>query len=224
MPAQMVDILRDMAQVMPLEIRPTVVLLDVARFDPMLPQKMPYFRGLAEAADVLAGNRCDLADEQRIEQFRQWAESLDPPKLRILTTHHGLIPDDVFKLRVECGGAASSSPIGLPPDASDGHHHHHDADADRAGGMTWEPAVVFDFDAVEQAMRRLRRGGDGQPALERIKGIFHTPDGWYLIELASGRIESRRTDYRRDNRVDWIAESAFDENHAVAAFDACRAT
>jgi len=213
MPAQVVDLARALAEDHGLDIRPTIVLLDVAEFAAEAAQRMPYYRRLVEAADVLVGNRADKASDRAVANFRRWAQELDPPKLRVITTTMGELPDAVFDLRVD-GNA--------PARRGHGHDHHH-ADDRHAGGRAWDASAVFRLSALRELLR--------DAPLERFKGIFHTDAGWKLIEMARGELTERFTDHRRDSRADWIAAAATasgsenEKTHDLATrLDACRLT
>ena len=74
----------------------------------------------------------------------------------------------------------------------------------------------FSYSAVEATLQKLAADGlDGQP-ITRLKGIVHTEGGWQLVEIACGAFHSRNTDYRRDNRIDWIGEGKPIEQAAIA--------
>lgn len=215
MPAQVVDLARALAEDHGLDIRPTIVLLDVAEFAAEAAQRMPYYRRLVEAADVLVGNRADKASDRAVANFRRWAQELDPPKLRVITTTMGELPDAVFDLRVD-GNAPARRGHGH------GHDHHH-ADDRHAGGRAWDASAVFHLSALRKLLR--------DAPLERFKGIFHTDAGWKLIEMARGELTERFTDHRRDSRADWIAAAAtasgseYEKTHDLATrLDACRLT
>jgi G3E family GTPase len=203
MPAQVVDLARSLADEHHLDIRPSIVLLDVAEFAAETAQRMPYYRRLVEAADVLVGNRADKASASAVNNFRGWAERLDPPKLRVITTTMGELPDAVFELRADAAA---------PPRHAHEHDHHH-ADDRHAGGQTWDASTVFRLSTLRELLR--------DAALERFKGIFHTDAGWKLLEQARGELTERFTDHRRDNRADWIAEEQHAPDDLAARLDQC---
>lgn len=226
MPAQVVDLVRAMAGELNLDVRPTIVLLDLGEFASETAERMPYYRRLVESADVLVGNRRDRASDKAISRFEDWAKRLDPPKLRTLTTTMGELPDALFELPGSDGRAPEQTDRAHDHE----HAHEHDADARRAGGRTWPPGQAFNLAALRTTI-------DALP-VTRFKGIFHTDAGWKLIELARGERHERFTEHRRDNRCDWITPpevsppevsppevdaSEHDAAHITAQLDACRA-
>ncbi len=204
MPAQVVDQLRELSHEHALDLRPTIVLLDAREFASGFAPEMPYYQRLIEAADVLIANRCDQASDQTVIQFRQFADTLDPPKLRVLTTHHGLIPDDIFDL--------PSVHADTKPDATHNRHPHDH----HAHGTTWPPESVFQHEPLEQAVR------NALGRIDRFKGVFHTTSGWRQIEIARGGLITRETQHRRDSRAEWIARGAFDHASFTQSIDSCR--
>jgi len=183
MPAQVVDLLRRLAAGHALDVRPTIVLIDAAEFRAELAEHMPYYRRLVESADVLVANRADKADAKAVARFEAWAAGLFPPKLRVVVTEHGELPDEVFTLQ----SAAT------PASGATTHEHTHPL---QAHGQVWPADAVFDADGVEQAIRA------AQPA--RFKGIFHTTRGWLLLQWARGELAVTPTEHRRDSRAEWI--------------------
>ncbi len=190
MPAQVVDLLRQLAAANGLDLRPTIVLLDAGEFRSEAAEHMPYYRRLVESADVLIANRADRADERSLARFMQWAKTLYPAKLRVLTTSHGVLPEDLFELQaVQLQLSPASKPVADEP------HAH----PERAGGAVWPPAVRFNLAGVEALLRAT--GPD------RFKGILHTDAGWKLIQHARGELSIHPTEYRRDSRAEWIGSA-----------------
>lgn len=239
MTGDMLDLLQSLKHDYPLELRPTITLLDIRQTDRLAYQRMPYFYRMFEAADILVGHRADLATPQQVEHFQLWAQSLYPPKLRIIITHHGELPGEVFELKLAQDAASTAprdlSPVNpqqmfrpvpghdapLKPGASPSGVHHQGvvnpgvlnpgAGAEaafrhtgQAGGVRWDAAMTFDVQVMLDMLHQLVQTGFQGVKIERLKGVLHTDEGWQLLEIARGDVFSRPTDYRRDNRVDWI--------------------
>lgn len=205
MPAQIIDQLRALSSDHALDIRPIIVLLDAREFASGFAPDMPYYQRLIEAADVLIANRCDQAFDETIALFQRFAESLDPSKLRVLTTHHGLIPDDVFDL--------APLPVGEWQGEGDEDHSHDDH---QANGKTWPPELIFRYGLLEATIR------DQLGKIDRFKGIFHTNSGWSQIEIARDELVINETQHRRDSRAEWITSGAFDHASFTQGIDSCR--
>lgn len=204
-----VDLLRSSAEKLNIDIRPVIVLLSAARFNEEAFRLMPYFQVFADAADVLVINRCDAVTAERVEYITAWARRLDPPKLRIIATQFGKLPDDVFELTA-AAAMTPAAPYALSPQALPGHDAH-------PGMLTLPAARVFDADALRARLQHLAAAGvAGSPVL-RLKAIFHTTAGWQSLQIADGLVSIGKTSYRRDNRVEWITGGAVVEETAMLA-------
>jgi len=203
-PSQMIDLLRMVKLPFAFEIRPTITMIDPARVTPDVADKIPYFSKLIESGDVLVANRCDLATRPQVEAFLEWAHTLYPPKLRVLTTTQGELPDEVFETRLP------ESPTFFTA-AADQHDHDHTADYS-SGGLHWAADQRFDYDRlIEQITQLVDQPLDGA-RIERLKGVFQTQRGWRLIEIAQGQVHDRHTDHRAGNRLDWIASGVLTDD------------
>jgi G3E family GTPase len=224
-----VDLLNSLAEEFGLELRPIITLLDPKSLERPGFTRAPYHVRMIEAADILVANRCDLATPEQVERFKQWASELYPPKLRVITTDHGKLPDEAFELTrppelapatsfgftiVQEHQRASAMGKTLEPSLVKPAHIHHPRDAHTAG-LTWPAERRFRAAALEELLRHWAREGFNQTPLARLKGIVHTDEGWKLVEIACGEYHDRPTDYRRDNRIDWITESGTTDDAAV---------
>ena len=195
-PAQVLHLLRQVAAESRLVLRPAIALLDPQDFHAESGQPSPYFRLMANAADILVLNRTDTADPGTAEAFQAWAATLDPAPLRVATTEHGRLADEWFELTAEPARAPT-------------HHDHDDAahdPADRTGGLIWPAATVFNHGDLVQALTAIAEDGIDGVAIPRLKGIFHTDKGWFVMQIGDGQLSLRVTPARRDSRVDWVSD------------------
>lgn len=203
MPAQVVDMVRRLASEHHLSVRPTIVLVDAAEFRAEIAEHMPYYRRLVESADVLVAHRADRADEEVLARFKSWAGQLYPAKLRVLTAAHGQLPDAVFDLIEEPRETTDAPERHDHAHRHPSDHHHHDHDhghSEHADGKIWPAEQMFDAEHLKATIESQRP--------MRFKGIFRSPRGWQLYQWARGELQVTFTEHRRDNRADWIAESA----------------
>ncbi len=198
---QMKSLLLKQAESLPLDIRPVMVLVNVARFNERLFTDMPYYSILASEADILVGNRCDLASDIQVERFNAFAHSLGPPSKQVFTTSHGHLPPEAFAAR---GTLSRSFTRGSP----DRLHL-----ARRiTGSIQWAPEVQFECSRLMAVLTEWNeRSAD--PDNRRLKAIMSTNRGWQLIEIAQGGLHVRPFPGQSINRVDWIAARAAD--HAI---------
>lgn len=195
---QLVDVLKQIGGDDRIDLHPVVVIVDPSTATSDMVEKMPYFSKLVEAAEILVANRCDLASESVMSDFRDWSSSLYPQPTRIIETTHGQLPPEIFNLERDR--------VWEKDHHHDHHHHHHHAhdEAYVGGGLQWPDAVIFDAAVLQESLIDLcERFQEG-----RFKSIFHTTAGWNYYDIARGTLNRRMTEYRRDNRVDWILPEA----------------
>ena len=197
-PAQVLDLLRQMEGESRLELRPTIALLSASDFEPRRASQMPFFRHMADAADILVLNRCDTADAETAEAFRQWAAALEPPKMAVITTEHGHLDDALFERTL---------PRPAAPTAGTGHDHSRHAGAERTDALNWPRDRVFDHGRLVRALASIAEEGVDDTPLTRLKGIFHTDRGWFLLQIADGTLSVRETPARRESSVEWVASA-----------------
>jgi G3E family GTPase len=177
-PAQVVDVLRSAQQELNISLRPAIVMLNVTGFDEDMYERMPYFHVFCEAADILVFNRCDQADQAKIDRARDWAHKLDPPKLRVLTTSHGQLPPDVFDLNAKTCGHDHDHKHDRGHDHDHDHDHKHSHDPTiHPGGFVLDAARRFDEQMLLVNLMRICHEGIADNQVLRLKGVFHTHDG-----------------------------------------------
>jgi G3E family GTPase len=205
----MIDLVLDLADKHSLELRPVIALVEPRLLDRPGFHAAPYYVRVVEAADILVANRCDLASPAQIAAFDKWAADLFPPKLRILKTQQGHIPDEVFDLRYD-----------HQPQRHSPHTTAHSA-PEQAGGTSWPADVCFSNDAILDLLGEWSRIGFVGNDVLRIKSLLRTNDGWKLFEIARGQVYHRSTDYRRDNRIDWITSGPVLDEVIREQFERC---
>lgn len=175
---QLLAVLDSLGLLAKVDRRATVVLIDPARVTKTLIEKMPYFEHLVGSADVLVANRWSLATPAQREHFQSWAPD------DALTTDYGVLPPGTWD---KPSGAGKS-----------GHGHAHQAEAAKSDSRTWPPGVIFDHQALAEALERA--------GLLRFKGVFRTDLGMRRIERAMDRVESVPTQDKGPSRAEWILE------------------
>lgn len=192
--------------------------------DPRL-REAALFRDQVHLADVLVANKADLAAAGDLQAFDAWARDLFPPKAVIETTSQGVL-DPVL---LDLAGDAARAPL-FPHLHDHGHDHEHDHGQDHAPpdspdtgqlspgkpirrrnagegfdacGWIFDPAGIFERDGLLDLL------GPPGPVenLQRLKGVFRTPDGWLLIDRVRNEMTVTPIVYRRDSRVEVIAEA-----------------
>ena len=195
-PADLVDTLLRGPHRDRVALGPVIVLVDPHTFDPAAAGDVPVVRDQVEAADVLVANRVDLAADDEVDRFLAWAADRWPPPLSVHRTTHGRLPDEVFAWPDDAGPRA-------PRHVIHDHDHDHGDKGVTSRSLVWSPEVVFHRDRLTDALARLATGQAGAP-LVRLKGLFQTLEGTWLLEVAGGHVHERPSGYRRDSRVDVV--------------------
>lgn len=205
-PSEIVDLLRRERFAGRLEVRPVITLLDPSTSFETSYAEGGLFRDQVDLGDLLVLNRCDLATPERVAEAEAWARALVPPKLAVLRTSHGVLPDEVLTMRVpdarELSRAENESPSLL---AVRGAHRSAKGEGYEGHGLAWGPERVFDADALDRFFAALGSGSLGlSGGVARAKGIFRTTVGWEVREWAGGVLSRGATAYRRDSRFDLV--------------------
>jgi G3E family GTPase len=178
----LLEMLHDAAPKCGFEVAPVIVLFDPAKARPASLKLIPYWNRLANCADIIVANRCDLAPPAAVEQFLQCIESWDPPKLKVVQTSHGELPPEIFELR--------GHTVSLPE------HSHHHADIPLAG--------TFCADGTFQLAELLVLLEATAHQLDRFKGVFRTDQGWQRLEIAAGRVTAMPSAEAARSAAEWI--------------------
>ncbi len=205
-PQDLIDTIRRSPQRDAVELAPVVVLLDPRQLAPDGLGALPVLREQLEAADVLVANHTDACGPDDLARFDALVDELWPAPLAVVRTTHGRLEPAVLDWPE---GEGARAPRALRVDGDHDHDHAHGADSTRgfaARSWRWSPEVVFSRERLLDALARLATGAAGAP-LARLKGIFRTQEGVYLLEVAGGDVHDRLTSHRRDSRVDVIVAS-----------------
>jgi G3E family GTPase len=200
-PSELVDLLRGPRWAARFDVRPVITLVDPQQDVEAAWRESALFRDQIETADVLVLNRCDLASEQEILRAEEFARALAPPKLRVVRTEHGVLPDEIWDLE------RPEPPRGealLAPGPDHTHFRRNSSEGHVGRGVAFPPERIFDADRLFSALEALRAGRLTRGRVARAKGLFHTTAGWRLHEIAGGRLTTVETSWRRDSRVDVI--------------------
>lgn len=208
-PSELVDLLRGPRWAARFDVRPVITLVDPQQDVEAVCRESALFRDQIETADVLVLNRCDLASEDEILRVEEWAGALAPPKLRVVRTEHGVLPDGIWDLERPPVPAAATL---LAASASHPHPHGDFLEGHQGKGIGYPPERVFDADRLLRILEELRDGTITRGRVARAKGLFHTTAGWRVHEIAGGRLSTQTTSWRRDSRVDVILKNPEEED------------
>lgn len=220
-PAAMWDLLREDEVIERLDLRPIITFIHPQAYFRMRGGPSDLAQAQIDAADILVANFADKTDPEVLEEFYGWVGGLYPPKLKVLVTQFGELPEDILdwtaprskvvtlpKLSAASKGL-ESSPMLVAAEK--------DSQADAATGKVttrakqgfqgyaWQWPVEQQF-TLEKLERLFLQLAQGSPAgVVRAKGVFHTTEGWAKLEIGSlKQLEMLPTMHRSDSRCDVI--------------------
>ena len=223
-PARVIDVLRSQRFRSILDLRATICLVDPKDFDNPRVTNSEVFYDQIQMSDVIAINWLDKRESGQILRCRQWIDQFDPPKLLVAETQFGKLKPEWLDL---------DGIVMRPPRFADAHAVHAHAVGEPHAAILMEPVIV---PSTQSAMPgqplRLENAGNGQracgwifssaevfdratlfdflaaiPSVQRIKGIFHCSDDWWLVNRTGHDVSVSRTAYRRDSRVEVITDN-----------------
>lgn len=161
-------------------------------------------------AEILhaAGNRVDQCSEAQLGHFREWTAALRPPKLRVVETSFGRLPESLFQLS---RGEGASGLIFHRP------HMHEES----SGGVSAVIEPVSEV-AMHARIRNWIQNGIAGAELIRFKAILPTDNGWRLFEIADGSDYVRPMPMAVNCKLDWISRGEVSEAAIRAELASCR--
>lgn len=214
-PASILDLLQSKYLKDILEIRATICLVDPRRWADANVRSHETFQDQINLADVLVANKADLVGEELAEKFKLWAKSLFPPKLLVEAVSNGEINVDWLDIEPFAGRKAE-----FPQAHAHEHHHHAEETLDipeigkpikklskglgmYSCGWIFSPEEVFSLPKLRQFFSTLQ-------GVDRAKGVFRTGKDWVLINAVDREFSVQYIAYRRDSRIELIANYDLD--------------
>lgn len=203
-PASVLDHLRSAGLREAVDLRATIGLVHprrLARADAELLERIT-------TADVLVGTHADQLGEDELAAFRDRAARLWPAPMRVVTTSFGVLEPEILDLRPSPRAA-----LRFPHAERPAVEH----------GWIWPAAAVFDPDRLVEIAQSLLRPEEG-PAAARVKGLFRTERGWRLLQGTPDTVRITPSSWRRDSRVEVLAEGPVDWDAIDALWRSARAS
>lgn len=193
-----------------LDLRPVVTLISPKRTKLRHYESLPFFRSMIDHADILVANRTDQCPEEDLEHFRQWTAALPQPKLAVIETSYGRLPESVLTLSAN------------HPAASHDEHHHHHHHHEYAGGFTDQAFTAVSREQTVQLLRQWADAGIDGVKLLRLKALLPTDEGGYLFEIADGVVYERPLRDTAEAKLDWISNKELKETAIYAELEKAR--
>ena len=221
-PAGIIDELRNPPLSAAIDLQAVICLVDPRFIGDARIQDAPVFRDQIQIADVLVANKADLAAEDDIARFQDWASALFPPKDHVVVVEQGAIeislldrPSGVRRvplypdLHDHAHGHdhdhAAAVAVGDPPEIGHPSRFENQGNGYCACGWVFADAEIFDLDRLVSLLSRPGLPGfrKGDP-VERLKGLFRTQTDWVLVDRSRSEVTVNSAAYRRDSRVEVI--------------------
>ncbi|MCO7229599.1 GTP-binding protein [Halomonas sp. CnH100-B] len=225
-PAGLLDLLRGEAFQDVVAVQDIIATLDPRRLDEARVREHDTFQDQLHMADAIAitmGDQASTAQHQRAQQFvgalwptPKWVHTVDQGGLPVaLLLGSGQARQQDQPAMPEAHRALAAAPslegtfFDFPPPPGEPEQHTASALGYTSTGLRWHPTERFDLDHLAHCVGEL-------PATARVKGVFHTTDGWKRLNRADGALSVTSSAWRQDSRLEIITPDAI-EHHALIA-------
>ena len=179
---------------------------------------------MADAIAITMGDQASTAQRQRAQQFvgelwptPKWVHTVDQgglPVALLLGSGQARQQDQPAMPAAHQALAAAPSLEGtffdFPPPPGDPEQQTASALGYTSTGLRWHPTERFDLDHLAHCVGEL-------PATARVKGVFHTTDGWKRFNRADGALSVASSAWRQDSRLEVITPESFEHAALIAA-------
>ena len=209
-PEKVLNMLVSGANQQVLDVRASICLVDPEKLKDDRYATHETFIDQIALSDVLVANKIDLADQDAITLFHQYAENSYPQKALISETQQGQL--DVLWLdiiRNPQRQAVYPNAHQLTKLSVD--HNSHDSlnnedDGYQSFGHIFLDQICFDYNLLDRVLKQLN--------LERIKGVLHTDQGWFIVNGTGNTIDYIPTQPSSKIRIEMISR---DNNFQVVS-------
>jgi G3E family GTPase len=229
-PAGLLDLLRGEAFQDVVTVQDIIATLDPRRLDEARVREHDTFQDQLHMADAIAitmGDQARTAQHQRAQQFvgalwptPKWVHTVDQGGLPVAL----LLGSDQTRQHEqpempEAHRALAAAPslegafFDFPPPPGEPEQHTASALGYTSTGLRWHPTERFDLDHLAHCVGEL-------PATARVKGVFHTTDGWKRLNRADGALSVTSSAWRQDSRLEVITPDAIEHQALIASLHA----
>lgn len=203
-PAQIIETLTGPLYASVLDIRATITLMDARHLASKRHRAHETWRDQIHLGDILVANKADLYTDAERDAFHEFAQTLDPPKLRTALVEHGHLDPDWLDLPLSAARralfpeahafltarspGASGSDASAPDDRPLPEWWSAATRGDGYFGRSWRfgPGVLFSAERLAALLNAY--------PWDRVKGVMATDSGWLSINrvAAAGDLEPHR--------------------------------
>lgn len=212
-PAGLLDLLRGEAFNEVVEVRDIIATLDPRRLDDARARQHETFRDQLEMADAVALTMLDQSTSEQLSTAHAFVAQRWPPRKWVHETPQGELP---IALLTQSGSAETSNRdmptrhqklaatnslegtfFDFPPPPGKPQCETGTALGYTSTGLRWHPSERFELDNLAACLGEL-------PREARIKGVFHTDNGWKRLNRAQGTLSIESSAWRQDSRLEVI--------------------
>ena len=229
-PAGLLDLLRGEAFRDVVAVQDIIATLDPRRLDEARVREHDTFQDQLHMADAIAitmGDQASTAQRQRAQQFvgelwptPKWVHTVDQgglPVALLLGSGQARQQDQPAMPAAHQALAAAPSLEGtffdFPPPPGEPEQQTASALGYTSTGLRWHPTERFDLDHLAHCVGEL-------PATARVKGVFHTTDGWKRLNRADGALSVTSSAWRQDSRLEVITPDPIEHQPLIASLHA----
>jgi G3E family GTPase len=153
-------------------------------------------------ADILVANKSDLCDDETLQLFDDYTDSLEPSRQAIIKTQFGQLDHNFLDFTSSTKHQAQypfHHDKAYPQISSTGSSIR---DGFKSVGLTFPPDIIFDFGKLNVLFSRLKE--------RRIKAVMHTDKGWQVFNIQGEQKEIMSITSSEDNRLEVIGREIDD--------------
>ncbi|HBS84110.1 CobW family GTP-binding protein [Halomonas sp. 3D7M] len=222
-PAGLLDLLRGEAFQDVVAVHDIIATLDPRRLDESRVREHETFQDQLAMADAIAITMGEQASTEQHEHAQQFVTELWPPRKWVHRSEHGTMPLSLLlnsaQTRAQQDTAVpdthrqmittptlegaffdTAPPLGQPQ------HKTASSLGYTSTGLRWHPSERFDLDRLAAHLGEF-------PSSARVKGVFHTEQGWKQLNRADGTLSLGNSAWRQDSRLEGITPDNDADTH-----------
>lgn len=216
-PRQILATLREPHWQQVLSVCATITLVDARDLSDARVTEHDTFQAQVAAADVLVFSKDDALTDADRAAARAFADTLVPAKQQIAFVAQGRLdpawlslPSLSAPVRRSLLHRPPTTPVVPSPQLAPPCHYHETALGRELAGWLFPANWMFRHDALISVLYGLK-------GIERLKGVFHSDQGWIFVNLTARDALMRSQEPGTDSRVEVIATTVLDWGALEAA-------